>query len=191
MAESQHRKGKEEVLYHLRVQDAWDGDFWLHLEVPGSTELEELDDYLRVIWLECCDHLSQFSLGRGWGDEIPMEVCVDQVFERGVEVTHIYDFGTSSETRMEAVSVRAGKPTTPHPIALMARNSAPEETCIECDKPASWLCFECVNEDQVWGTLCDEHARTHDHADNGEPVPLANSPRLGMCGYTGPADPPY
>lgn len=29
------------------------------------------------------------------------------------------------------------------------------------------------------------------HDDYGEPIELVNSPRLGMCGYTGPADPPY
>jgi len=59
------------ILYHLQVQDDWGGDFWLHLEMPGKATLEDLDYYLRAIWLECCGHLSQFSLKR-WGDEISM-----------------------------------------------------------------------------------------------------------------------
>ena len=29
----------------------------------GSATLEELDHYLRTIWLECCGHLSQFTIG--------------------------------------------------------------------------------------------------------------------------------
>jgi len=32
----------------------------------GSATLTKLDDYLRAIWLECCGHLSKFTIG-GWG----------------------------------------------------------------------------------------------------------------------------
>jgi hypothetical protein len=41
------------------------------------------------------------------------------------------------------------------------------------------------------GTLCDDHAQEHPHEEYGEPVPLVNSPRVGMCGYVGPAEAPY
>ena len=34
--------GKDAVLYHLQVQDAWQGDFWLHLEMEGLATLEDL-----------------------------------------------------------------------------------------------------------------------------------------------------
>jgi hypothetical protein len=61
----------------------------------------------------------------------------------------------------------------------------------KCEQPAAWLCLECLSEEEVWGTLCDGHARTHPHNNYGEPIPLVNSPRLGMCGYEGPAEPPY
>ena len=183
--------GKEQALYHLQVQDAWGGDFWLHLEMNGSATLQDLDRYLRAIWLECCDHLSQFSIG-GWsGREIAKRRRAEEVFEPGLELTHIYDFGTSSKTLIRAVGVRKGKPLTRHPIFLMARNEMPEATCVECGQPATHLCLECEQELNQPGTLCDEHARKHPHEDYGEPIPLVNSPRLGMCGYTGPADPPY
>jgi hypothetical protein len=39
--------------------------------------------------------------------------------------------------------------------------------------------------------LCDEHAEDHPHDNYGEPIPLCNSPRMGQCGYDGPAEPPY
>ncbi len=185
------RAGKEETLYHLQVQEAWYGDYWLHLEMRGSARLGDLDDYLRAIWLECCGHLSQFSIG-GWeGDEIPQRKHAKEVFEPGLELTHIYDFGTSSFTTIKVVGMREGKPLTPHPIVLMARNDQPEHTCIECGKPATCLCMECLYEEDEWGTLCDEHAETHPHTDYEDPVPLINSPRVGMCGYCGPAEPPY
>lgn len=57
---AEQRRTKRETLYHLRVRDAWRGEFWLDLEVAGSSQLEDLDDYLRHIWLECCSHMSQF-----------------------------------------------------------------------------------------------------------------------------------
>jgi hypothetical protein len=192
-AAEKREKAGQEALYHLRTQDKWGGGFWLDLEVRGSASLEALDGYLRAIWLECCGHMSQFSVG-GWrGGDISMSRKISQVFTPGLELTHTYDFGTSSLTliKMAGANVRQGKPTTRHPIALMARNLMPESSCIECSQPAAWLCMECLAEDDTYGTLCDTHAKTHPHVDYGAPIPLVNSPRLGMCGYTGPADPPY
>jgi hypothetical protein len=180
-----------EPLYHLRAQDAYASEFWLDLEVRGSAKLSDIDAYLRAIWLECCGHLSQFSVG-GWsGQEIAKGRTVDAVFQQDVELTHIYDFGTSSETRIKAVGHREGVPLTAHPIVLMARNIKPEVTCIECGAPATRLCMECLIETESSGTLCEQHAAGHPHDDYGEPVELFNSPRVGMCGYEGPAEPPY
>jgi len=189
--EAGRKKAESETLYHLRVQDAGRSEFWLDLEMRGSRTLTDLDSYLRGIWLECCGHLSQFSVG-GWGGEgIPKKRRADEVFQQGIELTHIYDFGTSSVTLIRVVGTREGQPTTRRPIALMARNLMPEAQCIECGKPAAWLCMECLIEEGVWGTLCDEHAQSHPHDNYGEPIRLVNSPRLGMCGYVGPAEPPY
>mgnify|MGYP002398251250 CR=1 FL=1 len=117
------------MLYHLRVQARGQPEFWLDIEARGESQLTDLDDYLRAIWLECCGHLSRFSVG-GWSGD-------------------------------------------------------------ECGADAAWLCEECLIEDQIWGVLCDEHAKEHPHDNYGEPIRLVNSPRLGMCGYTGPAEPPY
>lgn len=189
--QASRKGGTHEVLYHLRAQDAGRGEYWLDLEMRGSGALKDLDRYLRGIWLECCGHLSQFSAG-GWrGHKIPMTQRIGQVFAAGMELTHIYDFGTSSQTLIKAVATRDGKPITPHPVALMARNNMPEAWCIECEQPAARLCMECLIEDDEVGTLCDEHAKAHPHDNYGEPIGLVNSPRLGLCGYDSPAEPPY
>ena len=191
IAEAEQKKGGSEKLYHLRVQDNSLSEFWLHLEMRGSSTLKDLDDYLRFIWLECCGHMSEFSVG-GWGEgKISKTRRGDKVFEPGIEITHIYDFGTSSETLIKVLGMREGHPTTSRPMALMARNLMPESPCIECGQPAAWLCHECLIEEDVWGALCDQHVKTHPHEDYGEPIRLVNSPRLGMCGYDGPAEPPY
>jgi hypothetical protein len=184
------KKGPDETLYHLRIQDSYRPEFWLNLEMRDSKQLKDLDNYLRAIWLECCGHLSEFSLG-GFRNTVGMSRTIDKVFSSAEEVMHIYDFGTSSETLAKRVAIRQGKPLSSKPIFLMARNNPPAETCIECGKPATHLCMECMYEDETWGTLCAEHAESHPHNDYGEPVELMNSPRVGMCGYDGPAEPPY
>lgn len=191
VTKAEDRKDGSETLYHLRIQAVGLPQFWLDLEMRGLRTLKDLDRYLRAIWLECCGHMSQFSFG-GWrGNEIPMGRPIQDVFELGNELTHIYDFGTSSETLIKAVDVREGKPITSHPITLLVRNVMPESECLECEQPATWFCVECLIEENEWRTLCDKHAKAHSHNNDGELIPLVNSPRLGMCGYVGPAEPPY
>jgi hypothetical protein len=186
-------KRKAQNLYHLVLSDAFTADFWLHLEMNGSARLEDLDHYLRAIWLECCGHLSEFQPGKRpyQSPELDMNLKADDVFPQTKELIHLYDFGTTSETLVEAVGVRKGKPLTSHPIALLARNNLPEVSCKECEKPARFLCMECIYEEDESGLLCEAHAKTHPHDEYGEPAPLYNSPRTGMCGYDGPAEPPY
>lgn len=184
------RKG--DTLFHLRVEDAYNPAFWLDLEVNGSAKLKDIDSYLRAIWLECCGHLSQFSFGGWGGSEISMSRRVEAVFASADSpLTHIYDFGTSSETMLRVVAKRSGVPVTNKPILLMARNQLPEYPCMKCDQRATHLCMECQYEEETSGLLCAKHVKRHPHKDYGEPIELVNSPRLGLCGYEGPADPPY
>lgn len=181
--------GAGETLLHLQVQSRG-GDFWLHLEMRGTATLRKLDEYLRAIWLECCGHLSEFSRGGWGGQKVGMTRRAQDAFGPGIELTHVYDFGTTSVTLVKAVDTRVGKPLSRHPIYLMARNQMPPTVCQECGAPGTHLCLECMY-DMGNPVLCAAHARTHPHDDYGEPVALVNSPRLGSCGYDGPAEPPY
>lgn len=182
-----------ENLWHLRIQGAYAKDFWLDLEMRGSASLTTLDKYLRVIWLECCGHLSEFRIGGWGGSKIGKTRKADTVFTLGISLQHLYDFGTTSETNIKVVDVRKGKALSKRPISLMIRNLQPKSICSECGKPANWLCLECLYEatESGSGFLCDEHADEHPHVEYGDPMPLVNSPRVGMCGYTGPAEAPY
>jgi len=189
--QAEAKTGKKETLFHLRAQSAHNKEFWFDVEMRGPSTLQDLDDYLRGIWLECCGHLSQFTSGGWGGGEISMNRRIDDIFTRQNELTHIYDFGTSSETVITLVGTREGHPTTSRPLALMVRNLMPGAKCTACEQPATQLCMECLIEEEKWGTLCDTHVKKHPHDNYGEPIPLVNSPRLGMCGYEGPAEPPY
>lgn len=181
----------EGTLWHLRIQGATAKEYWLDLEMAGSASLDKLDKYLRAIWLECCGHLSSFTIG-GWGGmDIGKTRKADSIFKTGLVLRHLYDYGTTSETDIQVVGFRTGRPLTKHPLYLMARNNQPEALCQECGQPAAWLCIQCLWEDDKTGYLCDRHLEDHPHEDYGHPMPLVNSPRTGMCGYEGPAVPPY
>lgn len=185
---SQRKRGQDQTLLHLLVQDGWEGDFWLHLEAAGSARLRDLDEYLRAIWLECCGHMSSFFVGEPWGEEHSFRAVVEKVFSPGDRLTHIYDFGTSTLTRLKVIEHRLGKPIGHHSIALMARNEMPEMACANCENTASWVCAE---QEDGGDVLCVDHARQGEHDEDGCLLPIVNSPRAGVCGYVGPAEPPY
>lgn len=55
-------QGKQIQLLHLLVEGQYNPQYWLHLEIPALSPLYILDDFLRDIWLECCGHLSAFTI---------------------------------------------------------------------------------------------------------------------------------
>jgi hypothetical protein len=183
--------GTPETLVYLRAECAWDKRFFIDLEVRGSAKLSDLDKYLRAIWLECCGHMSEFCY-KAWVDTIPASRKVETLFKNHKTAMHLYDMGTTSETLLTEISTRQDIPTTKNPIVLLARNKIPEVECEDCEEVASWLCMECLYENNEPGYFCDScvepHGRTEEY---GPPIRLVNSPRLGMCGYDGPATPPY
>ncbi|MFZ2358222.1 MAG: hypothetical protein WA040_02645 [Anaerolineae bacterium] len=200
IATANARRGQDQTLYHLQVQDAWSSRYWLHLEMRGNATLEDLDHYLRAIWVECCGHLSAFEIGgthytqvfndgMGYGEEKSMNVRVHRLFSPGMEIPYEYDFGTTTELLIKVVEQRQGKPTTKNPIVLMARNAFEPPPCAECGQPADFVCAECVWDDEANAVFCETHADEHEHDDML--MPIVNSPRTGMCGYDGPAEPPY
>ena len=193
MSKADQKTGNDQTIYHLQIQDAWDGDFWLHLEMRDSATLKTLDSYLRAIWLECCGHLSQFLFDSYGDHQVGKSRKAGSVFRPGVELLHIYDFGTSSETKIKVVGARQGKALTRHSIYLMARNEPPEVKCCKCDEPAAWLCMDMECQDKETYApllLCKKHAKPHKDNEHFL-LPILNSPRTGMCGYEGPAEPPY
>jgi len=102
---------------------------------------------------------------------------------------HEYDFGTISETDIKVLGASQCKPATRYPISLLARNQMPERNCQECDQKAAWLFMDRIYDMGEVVFLCNEHLEDHEHEEG--PIALVNSPRLGMCGYTAPAEPPY
>ena len=102
-------------IYQLRVQGRYRREYWLHLEMCGDATLEDLDYYLRTIWLECCGHLSQFKIGGMLYDHPgdfqefeSMDVSVDRLFGVGLALFHEYDFGSTTELAIKVLDRRQG-----------------------------------------------------------------------------------
>jgi len=67
-------------------------------------------------------------------------------------------------------------------VRLLAGNDDPVWTCAVCQEPASELCAYCFYESDAF--FCNAHSETHDCGEEAI-LPVVNSPRMGVCAYTG------
>jgi hypothetical protein len=64
-------------LLHIVVEGRYNPQYWMHLEMPAIDTFEDLDQFLRDIWLECCGHLSEFRVGNKSYSSQPEELMWD------------------------------------------------------------------------------------------------------------------
>ena len=62
LAEYVASRAKAARLFRMRIEGADSPILWMDVEMRVNSTLEELDDFLRGEWLECCGHLSAFSI---------------------------------------------------------------------------------------------------------------------------------
>jgi hypothetical protein len=170
---------------HITVEGKYRPEYWLHVEMDAASPLYELDGFLRDIWLECCGHLSSFTIGGvmysdqpggGFVEEEDMSAPVGTVLKKGLRFAYEYDFGSTTDLILKVVAERTG-PARPNEVRLLARNEAPALLCDRCGKPAKWV------EAEGWGSgelLCGKCGGRKEGF-----LPVVNSPRMGVCGYGG------
>ncbi len=180
---------RNEQVFHLVVEGRYLPDYWMHLEVPADAKLEELDSFLRDIWLECCGHMSMFTIkDKRYSvapmvefDEKSMKAKLDTVLSPGIKFFHEYDFGSTTYLTLKVVSLEQ-KQIKSKDIVILARNEPTSYPCESCDKVATLVCPQCIYSGE--GCLCDECAAEHECGEDML-LPIVNSPRVGVCGYTG------
>jgi len=188
--------------YIINVKDKNYPDYWLYIAVPSSFTLEDLDDFLRDIWVECCDHLSEFVIkGAHYGSSNAIEASrelpfgprllsakkkLSNILSKGLKFDYIYDFGSSTEL---VLTVKDNVKLKDDHIYVLGRNDRPDRKCVKCGKPAEYICYECLVDavELESSTYCKECLMTHEHADEDAGF-IPNSPRAGVCGYTGDED---
>ena len=139
---------------------------WLELGVRCDVTLRELDKFLRAIWLECCGHLSHFTVG---GDVYSVLVPVpgekrrfqpEDEYQKNwkhmrrtvsaaipplTRLEYEFDYGYTTELVLEHVVtfvelVQRVSPTQPWhggKIVILAQNH-PLHACLRCGGPAYW-----------------------------------------------------
>ena len=170
--------GSARPLIRLRIDDAYDARYWIYLEMRAEAPLRQLDAFLRQLWLECCGHMSAFSADRR---ELSMGSAADIAFRSvGTMFRYEYDFGSTTALSGHMLTGRVGA-TGRAPVRLLARNDPLLFACTECAAAATVVCPYCPEN----GLFCSTHAEAHEHATEEIYLPVINSPRMGVCGYTG------
>ncbi|MEW5937132.1 MAG: hypothetical protein AB1665_04850 [Candidatus Thermoplasmatota archaeon] len=201
MTPSYERKTKQrdKKAFHLIVEGSYLPEYWMHLTVPANATLEELDDFLRETWVECCGHLSAFTINDTlyerdtggvdamwtwiFGGPKPrsMKIRTATVLRPGLKFDYEYDYGTTTDLRLRVVSAHEAD-LKDRAIQILARNDPPRITCEVCGKTATQVCSQCIWAGKGW--LCDKCAKKHECGED-MCLPVVNSPRVGMCGYMG------
>ena len=195
--------GKSGKSFFIKVETTnrrGNSPYFLRLWIDGEAKLQELDTFLRDIWLECCGHMSAFidpNYKRGGWDifdepedseegDISMKRKTKSLFFKGLRIDYEYDFGSTTGltiTVIDEYPVKADKK-----IVLLSRNEPLEIMCCKCKKaPATQICTECLFEEDA--EFCDKCAKKHakkcEAFEDYAALPVVNSPRMGECGYTG------
>ncbi len=196
--------------------------YFLYLWVGNQASMEDIDFFLREIWLECCGHMSSFidtstkkQRGKGFGGyfddfdlaneylergnmkkyeklmeettgEIPKSRKVEKVFYKGQKLEYSYDFGSTTDlliTVVEELKINADQD-----IILLSRNEPLELLCDMCKKESAvQVCtIHGWEEDSLFCPKCaKKHVKQCENFDDYAAMPVVNSPRMGVCGYTG------
>ena len=167
--------------------------FWLYVEAPAQVELRELDSFLRDIWLECCGHLSCFENGEHRYENVcdntfglpsfgpppeDMSLTLKQFFLDEEKFNYQYDYGSTTEISGKLIGIRKGMLKN-NQIRVLARNTLPELECQNCGALPVSICSACFN------FVCKKCKKKHTCEGGEYLLPIVNSPRMGVCGYTG------
>lgn len=175
---------------HVLVEGRDEPEYWLHVALSPASTLRDLDSLLRNTWLECCGHMSQFTIeGQaytstvdrdGWGPPSrSMATRISDALTPGMKFTYDYDFGSTTRLKGKLVGTigRPGKSK----VTIIARNAPLLWTCEKCGAAATGLCPGCSM------LSCDECENEPCHCGSrwADPMRVVNSPRMGVCGYEG------
>lgn len=174
-----HQPSEKENIFLIKIYCG--KEFWLFIEMNSSAKLEDLDSYLRQIWLECCGHMSQFKINsQRYSSDGGMSKIICRILPVDTDFDYEYDFGSTTWLKGKVISSRPGQ--LKNNIRLVARNHLPEDmVCAKCSKKPEVICTDC------WELICESCKEEHNNC-SGEDfmLPVVNSPRIGVCGYCGP-----
>lgn len=163
---------EEMVAFLKEEQKAFPSDLVLRAFM-GDEEAQKLS-LKQMLIVELIDMLEDRSMG----------VSLENVLKVGQKFRYEYDFGSTTELSLRVVGERESVLTDDEDdeVHILARNIAPEFRCVSCDKPATKVAAGYDYWGVVEHTYCDACAKK---AKEDGWLPIVNSPRVGVCAYTG------
>lgn len=134
--------------YILAIKDEYSKKYCIYISIDAALQLCHLDQFIRDVWVECCGHLSEFTIdGDNYHDNrdgnYEMNVRLNEVLYIGQKFEYVYDFGSSTYLTLEVIDeIDVSKKHSQ--IEIIARNN-------EEGRPNSPREGEC-------GYVCDEEA---------------------------------
>lgn len=197
----ENEKGKRKCGYfQIVIMARYSKAYWLIIEVSENVTLKELDEFIRDIWVECCEHLSAYEINGISYERYPdedylwgtparnMNYRLRDVVKVGDSMSYEYDFGSTTELILNVHSYREGI-RKDDGIVILSRNNPIEIICSKCGKnKAKWVNPEGYYEGvPFWCEECleEEYAEEEDSYGTEYMLPVCNSPRMGVCGYDG------
>jgi hypothetical protein len=145
----------------------------LLFRAPGGGEDDRRLALKQMLIAEMIEMLEDRSLG----------VSLEKALKVGQKFRYEYDFGSTTELSLRVAGEREGVLVDEEDdIHVLARNIPPEYKCVRCGKPATKVAAGY----DYWGVV--EHAYCNNCSKKAKEdgwLPIVNSPRVGVCAYTG------
>ncbi|HJT58617.1 MAG TPA: hypothetical protein VJ761_19065 [Ktedonobacteraceae bacterium] len=128
------------------------------------------------------------SMLNSMDQESDMDVEMGKALKVGQKFSYEYDFGSTTDLVLRVVSEREGfiEDEEDDNIEILARNNAPEMPCVVCGKPAKKVAPGYDFNVEAHAYCSAKCARKNEEEFSfSEMLPVVNSPRVGVCGYTG------
>jgi hypothetical protein len=151
-------------------------------EQPNKTYRYSLTDREEQRRLYFQEHILKVLLDMV--EDRSLDVPLEKVLQVGQKFTYDYDFGSTTRLNLRVILEREGvlsQEEEDDDVTILARNVAPAMLCCKCGKPATQVAagYYYVEEN----AYCDKCAENSEYPDMM--LPIVNSPRVGVCGYTG------
>ena len=134
---------KTEKYFELLLYGAYNKDYWLIIQIKENATLDDLDRFIRDIWVECCGHLSVFEIDGvsyerepdddfGWGEPAKStNHTLKQVLTTGMIFNYEYDFGSTTEIMVKVLDHYSAQKQN-EKVVILSRNNPPEFACSIC-----------------------------------------------------------
>ena len=147
----------------------------------GLLDFFEAEELLEAGKIKQYEKLMEETAG-----EVPMSRKAKNVFYKDLKLEYEYDFGSSTDLLITTLAEFPFKAN--ELVVLLSRNEPPEILCDLCEKqPATQICtIHNWDENSLFCEGCaKKHARECADFKDYAAMPVVNSPRMGVCGYTG------